>query len=298
MTTCYLCNSGYFSQKPQQSDCNLCTIGKFSESGWSTCQICSSGRFSNSPGSSCSLCQIGFFNHHEQKSSCISCPKFSTTSNEGSDPLSFCFCQSGYFGKAFSGSNCTQCATLVGMSCPINSSLPVIQAGYFRDPNNPNSVTECTPRKACMPASAEESSFCTNGYTGFSCGSYVKFQYYKQGFVCTECPGVGARVGNYLLVAFLFFWIIWRASKNGFILLCTLECHLLAVFPRLEGFWILTITTVYTMIISSTFSPFRCKNRHQASTLGSKNLPIYVIKENGFNYTFQWLFFLSYCTRS
>src|SRR5262249_10355264 len=145
---------------------------------------------------------------------CTKCPTGATTASTGSFSVQACFCTTGTYGAAFSNEECKMCGNTVGISCPANSSLPVIAAGYARDPENIALAYVCSPSAACPSSTESLQTECGVGYTGSICGSCDQ-QYYRTSSLCSKCPLVsGMLVGSVVCIIALIIVGVFMYRKN------------------------------------------------------------------------------------
>lgn len=227
---CILCDSGYYSDCDGLSECKSCPAGKSSTLiGATACKSCSPGKFSPTSGYSCLSCAPGMFSNSSGLTTCDTCGKnsFAATNAslcikciDGSSTISTyassiydCVCGLDFYGKPFKGDSCKKCRAIEGLNCPVNSSIPKISVGYFRDPSDVSNAYACTPAAACtFTNDSDENTTCSTGYSGFLCGQCVS-GYYRQGLQCTVCPGNASKIFTVLAVIFVGAVILYYFTK-------------------------------------------------------------------------------------
>jgi hypothetical protein len=225
--------------------CSNCSFGTYSNHAQKTCSLCAKGKYSDSvKNADCILCPIGKYNGFYGKSACFDCPDFSSNAAAGSESTDSCFCNSGYFGTAFKGQNCSVCSTLPGLFCGPNSTYPSALFGYFKNPQNPNIVYECSPPEACLSSNSSfYSTTCTIGYTGWMCGSCVEYEFYKSGANCVECPSIAVKVLIFTSIAIVGIYFFWRLSSfKSFSTIASIKIvlfwiQIIALYPSLSTNW-------------------------------------------------------------
>jgi hypothetical protein len=132
----------------------------------------------------------------------------------GSKSLLDCACQSNFYGKAFQGDGCLSCKSdALGISCPFNSSLPLVSFGYYRvSLSDPNNVIQCIPSEACAYTD-EGGTVCFAGYEGYLCG-VCGDNYFRNDNFCRECPSKTIQVLTYLAFIFAFLFLCWRLTSS------------------------------------------------------------------------------------
>jgi hypothetical protein len=186
-SSCLLCTPGSFSNTSGSTFCQNCSIGRHGpSSGLSTCVECESGTYTSVNGSenclscpdgmiagltSCFDCPLGTYSSYSKGiTSCLSCPEYATTLTERSWDIRNCICPRDFYGKPFENSSCATCPKTPGLTCPANSSIPFIEAGYSRDPKDIAATQQCHPSSACMQSGYSQNTMCSSGYTGATCG--------------------------------------------------------------------------------------------------------------------------------
>jgi hypothetical protein len=256
VTFCAPCIPGKFSNINTLRKCVSCSEGKVSQVGATQCDFCSPGRFpaSNSEckdcplgqysltnGTFCNLCPAGTFMDLSGSTFCKNCPT-NSVSLTASISVGECFCDSGYYGVINSTySTCNPCLNVPGMSCPTNSSIPIVLSGYYRDPADILNAYPCIPQEACLGSSNLES-VCSSFYTGFICGECIPFQSYRSGRYCKQCPSLVSKVFTIIgLLAFIGF-VSWRLTKNLKeipleVRMCFSALQTIALFPGFFSNW-------------------------------------------------------------
>jgi predicted outer membrane repeat protein len=203
---CKECNPGYsLLQNATFSACLICPPGKTSSGSISSCVSCQPGFYSDVAGSfsclacsagryaplnastSCTPCPKGKYTGRDKARSCDSCPSDSITFTESSFSLSQCTCNSGYYGNSWAGEECKRCPKQEGLSCDLNSTLPFVSNGWYRDPEDVTHVLKCIPSVACVKTEFQSTTTCETGYTGWLCGSCILGEYYKLERRCIPC---------------------------------------------------------------------------------------------------------------
>ncbi len=171
-TVCSKCPSGRYSNSLATS-CLDCARGRFSaEQGQAnSCLPCPAGTFSESFGKSfCLACVEGKFTENSGASVCLDCPRNSTTLQIQSSGVQSCICPSGAFGMIFSEYGCRTCRKYRGIRCDANSSIPFVEGGFWRDPNEVSLAFECIPKSSCLESGFSGNTLCSEGYRGKQCG--------------------------------------------------------------------------------------------------------------------------------
>jgi hypothetical protein len=244
LDVCYDCSSG-FSPSSMRSSCSQCEPGRFAP-------------ISRSP--SCSACPVGYFVGTSGATECLACSKKSTTVIEGSLGTQYCVCPAGYFGKAFAGENCSECAHVSGVRCDKqNLSIPLIDDGYFRSPMNVNFAYECIPPQACM-ASYENQNLttCADIYTGFLCGECIYGTSFKQGIQCSKCPPKAAVILTWIVIAVLAIAALWLVAADTRSLSAELKIMLfwiqiISTFPSMSSSWPQAMKNFFQLLSITNF---------------------------------------------
>jgi hypothetical protein len=253
-TLCLPCDSGRYSNASSQYctsclpgsaspnytlPCALCPVGTFSvNEGTAICFPCEAGRYSSNDGlSSCEFCTSGFYGSESYATICTSCPRGSS-SQIGSIALSQCVCPEGFYGTAYLGQACSPCRVSSGISCgKSNLSLPIVQNGFFRV--SADRAMICIPKEACEFTGENETTPCSQGYTGENCGDCIRFQYYRKGVGCQKCPSkviLGLQITAILLAITLCLWSFTR-SESGLtseVKILFQALQLIGTFPSLN----------------------------------------------------------------
>jgi hypothetical protein len=126
----------------------------------------------------------------------------------------------------------------------MNSSLPSISQGYFRSPLGPNLVFDCIPVEACRATDSESAvTQCSDGYTGWICGSCIPFEYYKLGANCVICPSLSSKILTFIGIAFVLIFLTWKLTKiQNFASIFDLKVFLfwiqiIAFYPQISVTW-------------------------------------------------------------
>jgi hypothetical protein len=260
---CLPCISGSYSNLSSQSSCSTCAPGRYSSvnTSLSTCSACAVGKFGVLSGqSSCNPCQKGFsagtsgrtvclicdlnsYSQVEGQSACSNCPMNSRNLNSGSQTVQDCACRPGYFGKAFQGEDCVICNNAQGLTCAENASYPSLASGLFRSPNNPNIALYCTPPEACVASSSETlNTKCSEGYTGYLCGSCLPLAFFRQGVKCVSCPSKVSTILTTILFLILCLIVLLIAVKRGVkisieVKMIVFWMQIIATYPNLSSSW-------------------------------------------------------------
>jgi hypothetical protein len=206
---CSKCLPGTFS-RPRSLECLKCPPGYFSgESGQADgCLSCPAGTFSAINGSSmCLICESGYFSELVGNSNCSRCLGSRITASSRSSSRLDCVCPQGKFGRSQRSLNavleneCVDCFSLHGISCPINSSIPFVESGYWRSYWDVGTVHECIPTFSCSETGFAEDTVCSFGYTGIRCGK-CSGEYFRGTKGCISC------LDSQLLTAILSLFFI------------------------------------------------------------------------------------------
>lgn len=101
-----------------------------------------------------------------------------------------------------------------GVSCPSNSSLPIIDTGFFRDDIDFAKAALCSPKKSCEFTGSNLKTTCKLGYTGNFCRYCVYLVTYRHGACCRDCPGSAERILTFFMLALIVLFVIWRLSRS------------------------------------------------------------------------------------
>jgi hypothetical protein len=271
--SCLACASGKYSFQAQNPECSFCPEGKYSPgvnfsyclscesgkytstSGNSFCTTCPAGRYSSAGSFECFSCPIGTFG--DSALGCKPCIRNATTVSIGSSSSSSCVCSSGFYGNAYEASGeCILCKNEAAFSCPQNSSIPSLAAGYYRNPLDVNSAYVCIPKQACLPTeSFQKETPCAEGYLGFLCGKCVPLEYYKQGPVCSKCPTKASIAITYVIVLLALISVIWKLvkileSKSGMIdvRILVFWSQIIAIYPSLSTTWPSVLNSAFQIL--------------------------------------------------
>ena len=147
------------------------------------------------------------------ESFCYTCPDLATTVQEAAEDSTNCVCSEGYFGDVYSGGICLSCSLdnemAAGVSCPVNSTLPVIGAGYFRSSDDPRIAYECVPQESCAITEQSEFTVCRKGYEGWLCGE-CSSGFYRNDEECSECPGKLLKYMSLFILSLAFYFALHR----------------------------------------------------------------------------------------
>lgn len=188
---CEPCPPGY--ESPERSYvCNICPEGSNAPSpGTMYCQECTPGRYSPSNGSdACFTCPANTYQPLSWATSCIDCPISSITLENGSQVLESCVCPSGKWGRPWLDELCITSPRHQGTYMQENSSVPVVEKGFWRNPIDPSNIYRCFPSEAC-PMSSFQGSVCEFGYTNILCGECIPGEFYRYDGACKECATNG-----------------------------------------------------------------------------------------------------------
>ena len=187
---CTSCSAGKTSpvRSVQESDCQNCPAGKFSDAG-SACGDCTAGKYSAAGAAQCTSCSAGKTSpvRSVQESDCQNCPagKFSDAGSACSD------CTAGKYSTVAGAGVCTNCAagkysTSTGQTA--ESTCLVCSAGHISGLGASvcyicpeGAYTEGTDRISCV--------VCDNGWTTRERGSDSKDDCCIQSFLPADDPG-------------------------------------------------------------------------------------------------------------
>jgi hypothetical protein len=242
---CKECGTGEYGDGRSQS-CNQCSPGYISDvHGAQSCSPCSEGSFSHDFGmTSCDVCTSGYFSELQGSSNCEECIHGAITVNNGSASRYSCVCPIGFYGKPWESQECKRCSASSGNECGLNTSIPFVVPGFWRDPLNSANVFECLPSLACEITQTSQSTVCSEGYTGKRCGDCVEGLYFHFDNFCKKCGEKGASAGAILTVVCLLSLLVLnilssRAPSPKRIELMSLisAIQFLALYPRLGDRW-------------------------------------------------------------
>jgi hypothetical protein len=257
---CNPCSLGTYSDTAGMTECSLCPIGLYQDSlNASSCKSCVAGQFQSSSGqSTCIPCPRGFYSNSSGLSECITCQNSGTLA-EGSNDISQCACNEGFYGK-LPEIDCVQCTTNSGVRCPFNCTIPWIDPQYFRKGTTGTDVMvalRCTPGEACERTENASATICKIGYQGFVCGQCSK-GYYRSGSFCKQCPGDGIKWLTIsvaiLVVALILMRVTSRKTELPVDLRITLQAvQLIALFPNITTKWpsyVSVVLQIYSIAVS------------------------------------------------
>jgi hypothetical protein len=275
-STCSNCQGGFFQPYSNQSSCSICQTGEFSLQGStsclicppgtislqaaSSCQLCSLGRFQLSAGqSSCLLCPLGKYQSSSGASLCVDCTEFSYSDMLGSSACSPCplgsqnvaqgsvalqdckVCSENYYGFPQKQVACKQCFESAGVSCPLNSTLPLVAPGFYRLTDDFTIAYACQPASSCVATGVSEYTQCATGYSGFACGG-CDDNFYKFNSECRNCPGEALKWLTILAAAFIVLGLLFRISSQQSeipvdIRIVLQAIQLIALYPNITAKW-------------------------------------------------------------
>jgi hypothetical protein len=93
------------------------------------------------------------------------------------------------------------------MHCPVNSSYPFVDPGYWRI--DAVTILECSPPAACQYTGNNNFTECSAGYTGQNCGN-CNPEFYRLGLDCKACPSKWVRALTIIAFVAVFGMIIVR----------------------------------------------------------------------------------------
>eukprot|EP00803_Ostreobium_quekettii_P003820 evm.model.scf_1223.3 EVM.evm.TU.scf_1223.3 scf_1223:28111-38337(+) len=207
-------------------DCELCSVGTFSE---------------NTNSDRCNICAGGQYNDKTGQMECKECP-LHTTSQRNSTKLSDCGCEEGFFHpSAKSGEQCEVCP--LGATCEGNAARPNPIPGYWvdKDAKTITTVYECPLRSACLGDGE-----CKAAHTGRKCRDCIE-GYFRASHRCQKCPGLLLLI--FLFIALMVGWylIIVVAVKNlPSVEIFILWMQLANIIGELDLRWPLRLETVFT----------------------------------------------------
>ena len=120
-TQCWMCTGGRFADSEASISCRDCPLGYYARKAQPNCTVCSAGRYQDTKGKfSCKNCSVGKYigddglnvDQHNSKVDCVSCPKLMLNEHDGA---SYCFvCPAGWFTQMYTTAaqlmyNCTEC---------------------------------------------------------------------------------------------------------------------------------------------------------------------------------------------
>jgi hypothetical protein len=224
--------------------CVNCSAGTFAwGTGSQQCTPCTDGSFTSVEGKTvCTACPVSTITLQQRSTSCTSCPTTSSTLNPGGSSPYSCVCPSGTYGEPWSGQTCKTCRFTKGAACKLNSSIPLVLEGFWRDPSIPDVIYQCVPSSACVQTTGYQTP-CANGYTGLRCGQCLYPEYFHFDTRCKRCGdmtvSVGGLVGMILIFLFISFSFVTnrtrRTSLDASVVLYSIQ--LIALYPRLISSW-------------------------------------------------------------
>jgi hypothetical protein len=252
------CGSGYYSGKYQgYAACIPCEEGTFSGGRGSVqCNTCPPGMYASSKGATaCTPCKSGSYSFGG-RSECQNCPLNSITpyAVTGISSSHFCYCPSGYFGRAYLNESCLKCEHSF-QSCGDNFSIPFIKSGYWLEANS-GVVLNCLPATACISTGFESGTICESGYTGRKCGSCIYRQSYRSGTECKICGQTRAVWALFVMLGFAFVTFIFKSVRStrkssglpDDIKIMIFSLQMISVFPSLFNSWPLFISKFFNVL--------------------------------------------------
>jgi hypothetical protein len=240
---CQECPLGKLS-KESSTMCSLCPAGfTTSEVSASVCVPCSSGSFNPEDGGDCMLCPINQYTSFQGSPTCANCFGNSVTINQGSPSAYFCVCREGEYGQPWNNQTCKKCVESSGAYCDLNSSIPIVSPGFWRDPQSLGNVYECIPSYSCQSTGLNISTSCEYGYRGKRCGECLRPDYFHFDNVCKKCGdqqvSTSVIIAILLLCAmFLMSSISRQSNLNSMDLQIILySLQIIALYPRLSKTW-------------------------------------------------------------
>jgi predicted outer membrane repeat protein len=245
--TCEQCPSGTFSPKAATS-CSPCPVGTEVDrvgAGEGNCFPCSPGRFSGvSGGTQCLSCSEGTFSESYNQSSCDSCPAKSITPNNASYSSSQCVCPVGKFGQPWADVACEDCYPVRDVvQCDLNSSLPFVFPGFWRESDIRGIYYKCVPSVACTLTGEGNRTMCEQGYEGFRCGNCIKETHFHFDNYCKKCGDPTLTVPPIIFLLIVLCWLvfsrIWKRNNLNTLDVSPiiLALQFLALYPRLSNNW-------------------------------------------------------------
>jgi hypothetical protein len=266
---CLSCPAGK-SSFLASTTCYDCPPGKMTfQSGSASCVECSPGTFANSSAAqTCTLCPVAKYQERPGQTGCDECFENSITLSPGSDSHDECICPESSFGTPAKGVKCRLCVEMEGVTCPHNSSVPVISEGLWRYPDRPNVILRCIGVSAC-PASDSADSVCNEGYTGHLCGLCVQSSHFQADYACVKCSGT---TFLWILLALCFGLFLavttrttlYNSSTATFeVRIAVVWIQVLSLYPKISTTWpsyLLNFfrTTQIFNFEAKAFSPCKC----------------------------------------
>jgi len=234
------CDAGYTSDN-YSSNCYPCPIGSFKlTKGLYDCQLCPKNTYSNENGSI----------------SCKECPK-KKVSKKGSNSISDCVCDIGYYKNPINSNECFTCPE-GGICEKENLTIPIAKPGYWYSNEDINSFYLCTPKESCGGGKEKN---CTYQYNGLRCG-YCSIGFYKSKNKCYQCGDVYSTILKLLILIFglLIFGIFLLITSTYYpSLLTSLSItisfwQVLSIISKYDIQWPWTIDTTLTAASTSNFN--------------------------------------------
>jgi hypothetical protein len=210
LTSCIDCPRGNYNNQTASSNCTVCPfLSSTDNPGDRECSYCIAGKFykvsnerlnfTSLSFGTCDICPKGTFSS-VNSASCNMCPTYTTTNIVLGESVQDCTsCVDGFYGNlsiTINNDSCQPCVIGNGISCPEGSVLPVLAAGYFRNPNNVTFGYTCIPSAACAETKEQLVTACNEGYSGFVCG-LCSSGYYRIDYFCKPC--LDQSLGGFLL---------------------------------------------------------------------------------------------------
>jgi hypothetical protein len=256
---CPNCLAGFYSGAGLSTSCSVCPPGTYSSKEASSyCAACPAGSMASDFGSSsCSVCLEGFF-AQTGNSVCHLCPTGSKTKSSGVQGSSSCYCLENTYGRAFANESCQPCASMDGLTCPQNSSLPFVLKGYARNPQYPQLAIHCQPEQACGLTGFSNLTICEIGYKGTLCQSCMT-GFYRDGLKCSSCPSQWKLIIGPIIILISGLLILGTALRNKIIRKAEFKTLLLglqtlALFPTLSASWPFELSNFLNFISLANFN--------------------------------------------
>jgi hypothetical protein len=148
---------------------------------------------------------------------CIDCPMNSTTLQIQSSGIQSCICPAGSFGVIPSEHGCKTCPKYRGIRCNSNSSIPFVEGGFWRDPDQVSLVFECAPKSVCLESGFLGNNLCLEGYRGKRCGDCIENRF-RSAEKCMACSKTWISWLLFILMLLLFFifygYMLLSSSQN------------------------------------------------------------------------------------
>eukprot|EP00475_Leptophrys_vorax_P028042 TRINITY_DN40299_c0_g1_i1.p1 TRINITY_DN40299_c0_g1~~TRINITY_DN40299_c0_g1_i1.p1 ORF type:complete len:804 (-),score=104.58 TRINITY_DN40299_c0_g1_i1:41-2176(-) len=220
----------------------------------SSCSQCSAGLPSNMSLFGCMSCPPNFY---ISEAKCLSCPPNSYAVDVNSEYCTFCsnhqvargfscVCADNFFG--FPNSDCSECLEMNGVSCPVNSSLPVVAPGYGRSSQDVRVATACIPTLACVYTNESKVTQCASGYQGEFC-SKCEDNYYRSGLACVPCGVEAWKFATLTLIIILLVIALLRLSTfvsqiPSDVRISLAAMQLIALYPSVSHSWPQSLSTL------------------------------------------------------